>query len=87
MIDFLHGDHVWPYSLFGETSWDNYQLICGACNLAKGNRLDNDVRRLLGRGEFRGTVIGFLEQQILAGNLTTDNILENLLNSSEPGFT
>ena len=79
MIDFLHGDHVWPYSLFGETSWANYQLICGTCNVAKGNKLDKDVRSLLGAGEFRTTLIKYLESQITAGTLTKDSILTNLL--------
>src|SRR5437588_6921592 len=44
MIDYLQGDHIWPYSLFGETAWTNYQLICGNCNAAKSNRLDTEIR-------------------------------------------
>src|SRR6201993_3153264 len=40
-IGYLQGDHIWPYSLFGETSWDNYRLICGACNAQKRDFLDH----------------------------------------------
>jgi hypothetical protein len=79
MIDYLHGDHIWPYSLFGETSWANYQLICGNCNAAKSNRLDSDVRKTLGGGAFRKGVIAFLRQQINDGSLSIDAVLTNIL--------
>ena len=68
-IDYLEGDHVWPYSLFGETSWANYQLICGNCNAVKSNKLETDVRRLLGVGEFRLMVCEFLRKQRETGKL------------------
>jgi hypothetical protein len=74
LIHHLHGDHVWPYSLFGETSWNNYQLICGNCNESKSNKLDTEVRRILGGGEFRRIVHEFLRSQIEAGRLTDDLI-------------
>ena len=32
-IHSLAGDHIWPYSLFGATTWENYQVICENCNL------------------------------------------------------
>jgi hypothetical protein len=74
-IDHLQGDHVWPYSLFGESSWANYQLICGNCNASKSNKLETDVRRVLGDGEFRRMVARFLCQQVETGRLLSDPIL------------
>ena len=35
----LHGDHIIPYSLGGPTTWENLQLLCQGCNLAKYNRV------------------------------------------------
>ena len=89
-IDYLQGDHVWPYSLFGESSWANYQLICGNCNASKSNKLETDVRRVLGDGEFRRMVSLFLREQIEAGKLVGDPVLRTmlaltLLSSSDPG--
>lgn len=78
-IDHLQGDHIWPYSLFGETTWSNYQLICGGCNAAKGNRLANDVRRVLGEGEFRGVVREFIRLRVESGDLATDPFVRQLL--------
>src|SRR5208283_3180252 len=69
-IDYLQGDHVWPYSLFGDTSWANYQLICGACNLAKRDLLEIEIRLALGSGEFRRMVSQFLRAQVEAGKLS-----------------
>ena len=79
MISYLHGDHVWPYSLFGETTWENYQLICGDCNLSKSNRLENNIRRMLGTGAFRGQVIAFLNDQVTSGILESDAVLESIV--------
>jgi len=79
MIHHLQGDHVWPYSLFGETSWYNYQLICGSCNASKSNRLETEVRRVLGGGEFRRIVSEFLRNQIETGKLTDDPIVRAML--------
>lgn len=79
MISYLHGDHIWPYSLFGETTWDNYQLICGDCNLNKSNRLDVDVREALGADEFRQRVRDFLMEQVEGGNLAEDAVVRDLL--------
>ncbi|HEY8096695.1 MAG TPA: HNH endonuclease signature motif containing protein [Methylobacter sp.] len=78
-IDHLQGDHVWPYSLFGETTWENYQLICGKCNKQKGNRLDVDVRRALGSGKFRKLVTKFLQEKVETGELTADAVIKSLL--------
>jgi hypothetical protein len=78
-IEHLQGDHIWPYSLFGETSWSNYQLICGSCNAAKGNRLENDVRRVLGAGEFRRIVSEFLALQIESRKLADDPFIRRVL--------
>ncbi len=63
----LQGDHIWPYSLFGETTWENYQLICGKCNKQKGNHLDGDVHRVLGSGKFRELVSMFLQEKVETG--------------------
>src|SRR5262245_57806328 len=61
-IDFLEGDHIWPYSMFGETSWENYQLICGSCNASKRNFLDREIRAALGTGDFRRLIIDQLRK-------------------------
>jgi HNH endonuclease len=79
LIDHLQGDHIWPYSLFGESSWDNYQLICGDCNAAKNNRLNMEVRKVLGAGEFRDIVAAFLRKQIEVGALSEDAVLNSFL--------
>lgn len=79
MIEYLQRDHRWPYSLFGETSWPNYQLICGSCNAAKSNRLDSDVRRLLGSGAFRSQVVAYLQKHVEQGTIASDVILKSIL--------
>jgi 5-methylcytosine-specific restriction endonuclease McrA len=68
-INYLQGDHLWPYSLFGDTSWANYQLICGSCNAAKSNVLETEIRLALGSGEFRLIVYEFLSGRVEAGKL------------------
>jgi 5-methylcytosine-specific restriction endonuclease McrA len=78
-IDYLEGDHIWPYSLFGETTWENYQLICGECNARKGNRLDVQIRKALGKGKFREIISTFLRERVSAGELVEDAILKNIL--------
>lgn len=82
MIDHLHGDHIWPYSLFGETAWTNYQLICGDCNTSKSNALDADVRKALGAAGFRARVVEFLLEQVDAGQLPMDAVLKSILAAS-----
>ena len=78
-INYLQGDHIWPYSLFGESTWANYQLICGSCNASKGNTLETAVRRVLADGEFRRMVSQFLYQQIDAGKLPSDPLLLKMI--------
>lgn len=63
-IDYLQGDHIWPYSLFGESSWANYQLICGSCNARKRAFIDDSVRRVLGDGSFRQIVCDQLRKAV-----------------------
>ena len=75
----LQGDHIWPYSLFGETTWENYQLICGKCNKQKGNHLDGDVHRVLGSGKFRELVSMFLQEKVETGELPKDAVMRSLL--------
>lgn len=78
-IDYLQGDHIWPYSLFGETSWRNYQLLCGSCNASKSNLIDNDIRKVLGSGEFCGIVIEFLRSSVAKGNISNSEFLSQML--------
>ena len=40
----LHGDHIIPYSLGGPTTWENLQLLCKGCNLAKYNHILDDQK-------------------------------------------
>jgi hypothetical protein len=65
----LQGDHVWPYSLFGDSSWANYQLICGSCNARKRDFIDSAIRDVLGGGQFRKLVCEYLRQAASTGNL------------------
>lgn len=81
MIDHLHGDHIWPYSLFGETTWENYQLICGDCNTSKSNALDANVRKALGAAGFRARVVRFLLEQVDAGQIPMDAVLKSIVSS------
>ena len=81
MINYLHGDHVWPYSLFGETSWGNYQLVCGDCNLSKGNRLDGDIRKALTTLSFREKIATYLNAQVASGSLSRDKVLADIIDS------
>jgi hypothetical protein len=76
---YLQGDHVWPYSLFGESSWENYQLLCGGCNASKGNRLRGDVRRTLGEGSFRAMVVNYLKGRFSSAGVGQDPLLQQLL--------
>jgi 5-methylcytosine-specific restriction endonuclease McrA len=82
-IGYLQGDHIWPYSLFGETSWENYQLICGACNAQKRDLLHRDLREALGSGEFRKLVARFLEDLISRGSLADHFVLRDLVGHTD----
>lgn len=82
-IHYLQGDHVWPYSLFGETTWVNYQLVCGACNAAKSNMLENEVRSLLGSGEFRQIVARFLRKQLEARKLADSAFVRQIVTACD----
>lgn len=74
-INLLQGDHVWPYSLFGESSKENYQLICAPCNNKKKNFVSHRLRELLGRGEFRSLVVDFLQSSHLQGEVTEEELM------------
>ena len=78
-IDFLQGDHVWHYSLCGETSWENYQMICGSCNASKRDFIDQEIRRVLGAGEFRKIVASYLRRLVDSGELKVGCGFEDLL--------
>lgn len=84
-IDYLQGDHIWPYSLFGETSWANYQLICGSCNSRKRNFIDDDVRRILGEGSFRKAVCDYLRIATGAGRISRTDMITLLLIRDDSG--
>jgi hypothetical protein len=81
-IDYLQGDHIWPYSLFGESSWANYELICGNCNASKSNKLQTDFRRVLGNSAFRLMACRFLCKEIASGNLDDSRVLRRMLGSA-----
>src|SRR5207249_11291117 len=78
-IGYLQGDHVWPYALCGESSWGNYQLICGSCNASKNAFIDTKIRNLLGAGEFRRMVVEYVRNAVADGRLTLDVELNDLL--------
>ncbi len=78
-IDYLQGDHIWPYSLFGESSWANYQLICGGCNARKRAFVDDSIRRVLGDGTFRECVCDHLRIALEAGRIDRTDLIELLL--------
>lgn len=40
----LHCDHIKPWSLGGETTYDNLQTLCSECNLSKGSKTGMVVR-------------------------------------------
>lgn len=78
-MDLLEGDHIWPYSLFGETSWGNYQLICGSCNASKRNFLDREIRAALSDGDFRRLIIDHLNKLFQQGMIADNAQLRQLL--------
>jgi hypothetical protein len=78
-IDFLQGDHIWPFSLFGESSWANYQLICGSCNARKRDFVDEAVRKILGDGHFRGLVCETLRVAAHTGKISETELVRLLL--------
>lgn len=87
-IDFLEGDHIWPYSMFGETSWENYQLLCGSCNASKKNFMDREIRAALGGGDFRRLVLNYLrslyEQQKIADIAQLRHLLDLTADAHPP---
>ena len=83
-IEFLQGDHIWPYSLFGETSWANYQLICGSCNARKRDFVDRSIRQILGAGKFREQVCDFLRQSVTEGTIEETDLVKLLLKRQTP---
>ncbi|RKH05736.1 HNH endonuclease [Corallococcus sp. CA047B] len=38
----LHADHKLARSRGGKTVWENLVLLCGPCNLTKGNKLPHE---------------------------------------------
>jgi hypothetical protein len=78
-LESLAGDHIWPFSLFGDTTSSNYQLICATCNKQKSNAVDVDIRRVLGSGEFRRLVCEFLRLQLAQGQIADSPYLKNIL--------
>jgi hypothetical protein len=80
-IDFLQGDHIWPYSVFGDTTWGNYQLICGRCNASKRNYIGRELRVILGQGEFRRMLVEYLRTMVANGRLAEHHLPRDLLNS------
>jgi hypothetical protein len=82
-IDLLEGDHVWPYSLFGDTSWDNYRLICTTCNTSRGNVIEKKLRRVLGSGAFRKLVLEYLERELGRDYILSHPLLKDLAESAE----
>ena len=78
-ISYLQGDHIWPYSLCGDTSWGNYRLICGSCNASKSNFVDTVIRGSLGDGSFRRLVEQFLRELVAQGKLSEEKLLDDLL--------
>lgn len=82
-LDCLFGDHIWPYSLMGETSKENYQLLCGACNSRKKDFVNNEVRKILGDGSFRGMVLQYLTNHIDRINVPHDMKLEDYISRKQ----
>jgi hypothetical protein len=80
-ITYLQGDHIWPYSLFGETSWANFQLICGKCNLRKSNSIDGEIRKALANGTFRGEIKKYLDGLVQSGQLEDKLVARHLLHA------
>jgi 5-methylcytosine-specific restriction endonuclease McrA len=78
-IDFLEGDHIWPYSMFGETSWENYQLICGSCNASKTDFVEHQIRSALGAGDFRRLIVEQLGRLREKGLIADSALLRQLL--------
>ena len=73
----LVGDHIWPYSLMGETSEENYQLLCGACNVRKKDFINNEVRKVLGDGSFREMAFNHLAEHLDKMNIPHNMRLED----------
>jgi hypothetical protein len=77
-LDFLEADHIWPYSLFGETIWENFQLLCGSCNSRKSNALNSHVRLALSNSIFRKMIASHLrsspELAVLEGDAMFDGL-------------
>lgn len=40
----VHVDHIYPLSLGGSHTWDNIQMICKVCNLAKNNQTEDQFK-------------------------------------------
>lgn len=44
-LKMLQADHIIPWTRGGLTTWENLQLLCRACNLAKYNNLPDERQR------------------------------------------
>lgn len=82
-IEYLQGDHIWPYSLFGETSWANYQLICGSCNARKRDFLEDAIRQILGEGRFRKSACDYLRIAANEGRISRTALVTLLLSRDD----
>ena len=81
-LDYLEADHVWPYSLFGATIWENYRLLCSSCNSKRRDSVGQLLRRELGAAKFREVLLGYLRDVIPAEVRGSDPFIGELLSSS-----
>lgn len=80
-LDYLDADHLWPYSLFGATIWENYRLLCSSCNSKRKNSIGQLIRTELGSVNFREILIGHLQSVISADVRGSDPFVIELLTS------
>jgi len=75
-IDWVHGDHIEPWSLGGRTALENCQALCGACNLKKGSQPQAEIERHFDPGVLRPAANDLRPWQVEALELTAGAILQ-----------
>jgi 5-methylcytosine-specific restriction endonuclease McrA len=63
----------------GDSSWSNFRLLCGACNIRRSNYVEGDIRKALATDDFRNIVATYLSKKRQIGDLPDSPFLDELI--------